>query len=81
MTASRYGRKCAVCGGPLGPQCFGGCWSNDVVDWLEGKIPPTAIRESCQYCILGPPTFMYGKEVHDAILERRRRRCEEQITK
>jgi hypothetical protein len=76
--ASKYGRKCAICGGRLGSQCMGGVWTNDWCDFMEGKITAAEIRESCAFCLNGEPSYMWGKEVHDAILERRRKRIEEQ---
>lgn len=77
MKKSKYGRKCAICEGPLGPQCFGGIWTNDWCDFVEGKIPPTAIRESCQICYaVGEPPYMWGADAHDEMLARRRHLCE-----
>lgn len=59
-------RKCAICEGTIGPQCFGGCWSIDVARALDGEIPWHAVRESCSLCSqIDPPT-------DPASLERRR---------
>jgi len=77
---SKYGRKCAICGGPLGPQCFGGVWTNDWCDFMDGKISASQIRENCQYCVpVGEPSYMWGAEAHDEILARRRRKCEDKL--
>lgn len=82
MAVSEHDRRCAICGGRLGRQCFGGVWSNDWNDYMEGKIPPSQIRESCPYCYAtGEPPYMYGEAAHDAIIEIRRRMCEAQSSK
>lgn len=75
--ASKYGRRCAICGGWFGPQCFGGVWTNDWCDFMEGKITAKEVRESCAYCLSGYPPYMWGKEVHDAILAWRAKRLED----